>query len=324
MLSFNEYLDKVNDAVGSIIYPEEPKGLYEPIAYTMSLGGKRIRPSLVLMASDAFGKNAHKALAPSLGLELFHNFTLLHDDVMDKADVRRGKPTVHVKWNANTAILSGDAMLTMATQYIAKAPIEVLGEVMNLYNKTAMEVYEGQQYDVDFESRIDVTVDEYINMIRLKTSVLLGCACKMGAIIGGASVEDAQRMYRFGEYMGLAFQLQDDMLDVYGDEKTFGKAIGGDIMNNKKTFMLIKAFELAQGSDHAELVNWINAVNPDRVEKVAAVTDIYTRTGAKLAAEQLIEQYSAKALLTLEDINIDDDSKVAFKAFAEMLMKRQK
>lgn len=324
MLSFNEYLDKVNDAVASICYPQEPKGLYEPIAYTMSLGGKRIRPSLVLMASDAFGKNAHKALAPAVGVELFHNFTLLHDDVMDKADVRRGKPTVHMKWNANTAILSGDAMLTMATQYISKAPIEVMPEVMKLFNKTAMEIYEGQQYDVDFENRIDVTEAEYINMIRLKTSVLLGCACKIGAIIGGATPEDAQRIYRFGEYIGLAFQLQDDMLDVYGNEKTFGKAIGGDIMNNKKTFMLIKALELAQGNDHINLMNWINAENPDRDEKVAAVTDIYTRSGAKQAAEERIAQYTAKALLTLNDINIDEEAKMAFQAFAEMLMTRNK
>ncbi len=324
MLSFNEYLDKVNDAVASICYPQEPKGLYEPIAYTMSLGGKRIRPSLVLMASDAFGKNAHKALAPAVGVELFHNFTLLHDDVMDKADVRRGKPTVHMKWNANTAILSGDAMLTMATQYISKAPVEVMPEVMKLFNKTAMEIYEGQQYDVDFENRIDVTEAEYINMIRLKTSVLLGCACKIGAIIGGATPEDAQRIYRFGEYIGLAFQLQDDMLDVYGNEKTFGKAIGGDIMNNKKTFMLIKALELAQGNDHINLMNWINAENPDRDEKVAAVTDIYTRSGAKQAAEERIAQYTAKALLTLNDINIDEEAKMAFQAFAEMLMTRNK
>ena len=324
VLSFNEYLDKVNDAVAGICYPDEPKGLYDPIAYTMSLGGKRIRPSLVLMACDAFGNNAHKALAPAVGIELFHNFTLLHDDVMDKADVRRGKATVHVKWNANTAILSGDAMLTMATQYIAKAPVAVLPEVMKLYNNTAMEIYEGQQYDVDFESRIDVTEAEYINMIRLKTSVLLGCACKIGAIIGGASAEDATRIYRFGELIGLAFQLQDDLLDVYGDEKTFGKAIGGDIMNNKKTFMLIKAFELAQGKDHSELLGWINAENPNRAEKVAAVTDIYTRTGVKQFAEERIARYTKEALAVLEEITINDDAKEAFLLFADMLMSRKK
>ena len=291
MLSFNEYLQRVNDAVAAINYPATPNGLYEPIAYTMNLGGKRVRPSLVLMACDAFGGNVEQSVAPAVGLELFHNFTLLHDDVMDKADIRRGKPTVHVKWNDNTAILSGDAMLTMSAQYIAMAPVTVMPKAMELYNTTAMEIYEGQQYDVDFEQRMDVKEEEYLNMIRLKTSVLIGCACKMGAIVAEASDEDAQAIYRFGELIGLAFQLQDDLLDVYGDEKTFGKAIGGDIMNNKKTFMLIKAIEMSQGKDHDELLRWINAENPDRAEKVAAVTDIYTRTGVKALAEKSTAEY---------------------------------
>ena len=324
MLSFNEYLDRVNKAVAEIEYPAAPWGLYEPIAYTMSLGGKRIRPSLVLMACDAFGGCVDDAVAPALGLELFHNFTLLHDDVMDKADIRRGKPTVHVKWNDNTAILSGDAMLTMATQYVAKAPVSVMAEVMALYNKTAMEIYEGQQYDMEFENRMDVAEDEYINMIRLKTSVLLGCACKMGALIGGAGKEDADRIYRFGELVGLAFQLQDDLLDVYGDEKTFGKAIGGDIMNNKKTFMLIKALELAEGETHEELMKWINAENPDRAKKVAAVTGIYTATGAKRVAEDRIAAYNNEALAILEEIGMDDEAKSSFRAFADTLMNRRK
>lgn len=324
MLSFNEYLDRVNVAVAGIEYPSEPSRLYEPIAYTMSLGGKRVRPSLVLMACDAFCDSVEQAVLPAVGLELYHNFTLLHDDVMDKADVRRGKPTVHIKWDENTAILSGDAMLTMATQFIAKVPVHVMAQVMELYNKTAMEIYEGQQYDMDFEQRMDVKEEEYINMIRLKTSVLLGCACKMGAVIGGAEVEDAEALYRFGELVGLAFQLQDDLLDVYGDEKTFGKAIGGDILNNKKTFMLIKALELSQGEDHEELMSWINAKNPDKSKKIAAVTDIYTRTGVKKIAEERIAQYNAEALAILEKINIKDEAKEAFRAFADMLMTRKK
>lgn len=324
MQSFNEYLNRVNDAVAAIEYPKQPWGLYEPIAYTMSLGGKRIRPSLVLMACEAFGGNIEAAVLPAIGLELYHNFTLLHDDVMDKADVRRGKPTVHLKWDENTAILSGDAMLTMATQYVAKAPASVMECVMTLFNKTAMEIYEGQQYDMEFEQRMDVTVDEYINMIRLKTSVLLGCACKMGAIIGGANEEDAQRIYHFGELIGLAFQLQDDLLDVYGDESTFGKAIGGDIMNNKKTFMLIKALEMAQGEDATALRGWIDAEKPDKAAKIAGVTDIYTRTGVRRAAEELIAQYTDKALALLADINLSDDAHNAFRDFADMLMTRRK
>lgn len=324
MLSFNEYLQRVNDAVAAINYPATPNGLYEPIAYTMNLGGKRVRPSLVLMACDAFGGNVEQSVAPAVGLELFHNFTLLHDDVMDKADIRRGKPTVHVKWNDNTAILSGDAMLTMSAQYIAMAPVTVMPKAMELYNTTAMEIYEGQQYDVDFEQRMDVKEEEYLNMIRLKTSVLIGCACKMGAIVAEASDEDAQAIYRFGELIGLAFQLQDDLLDVYGDEKTFGKAIGGDIMNNKKTFMLIKAIEMSQGKDHDELLRWINAENPDRAEKVAAVTDIYTRTGVKALAEKRIEEYTQEALKQLNIVTMSQEGKDAFRVFAEMLMSRNK
>ena len=324
MLSFNEYLQRVNDAVAAINYPATPNGLYEPIAYTMNLGGKRVRPSLVLMACDAFGGNVEQSVAPAVGLELYHNFTLLHDDVMDKADIRRGKPTVHVKWNDNTAILSGDAMLTMSAQYIAMAPVTVMPKAMELYNTTAMEIYEGQQYDVDFEQRMDVKEEEYLNMIRLKTSVLIGCACKMGAIVAEASDEDAQAIYRFGELIGLAFQLQDDLLDVYGDEKTFGKAIGGDIMNNKKTFMLIKAIEMSQGKDHDELLRWINAENPDRAEKVAAVTDIYTRTGVKALAEKRIEEYTQEALKQLNIVTMSQEGKDAFRAFAEMLMSRNK
>lgn len=324
MLSFSEYLNRVNDAVSHIEYPASPWGLYEPIAYTMSLGGKRIRPSLVLMSCDAFGGDVESAVAPAIGLEMFHNFTLLHDDVMDKADIRRGKPTVHVKWNDNTAILSGDAMLTIATQYIAKAPAAVMAQAMSLYNKTAMEIYEGQQYDMEFEQRMDVTVDEYIDMIRLKTSVLLGCACKMGAIIAGASSEDAERIYRFGELVGLAFQLQDDLLDVYGDEKTFGKAIGGDILNNKKTFMLISALELAKGETYDELTAWINAENPDKQAKIAGVTAIYTSTGVKRIAEERIASYTENALSILDEIDMPEDGKQAFRAFADMLMNRKK
>ena len=264
MLTFNQYLERVNAAIENLPYPAQPAHLYEPISYTMALGGKRIRPVLVLMACEAVGGDIEKAIMPAVGLEMYHNFTLLHDDVMDKADIRRGKPTVHVKWDDNTAILSGDAMLTMATQLIARADAAVMPQVMELFNRTAMEIYEGQQYDMDFESRGDVTVEEYIAMIRLKTSVLLGCACKMGALIGGADEATAQRFYEIGENLGLAFQLQDDMLDVWGDEATFGKAIGGDIMNNKKTFLLINACQRATDDNRIELALWLNTENASR------------------------------------------------------------
>ena len=246
MKPFQEYLDTVNQAIAAIPYPAAPSQLYEPIAYHMALGGKRIRPVLLLMACDAMGGDPDAALDAAVGLEMFHNFTLLHDDVMDNADVRRGKPTVHRRWDDNTAILSGDTMLTIATQYIART---MSWPVMDLFNQTAIEIYEGQQWDMDYENRNDVTADEYINMIRLKTSVLLGCALKMGALIADADDHEADVLYQAGVNVGLAFQLRDDVLDVWGDPATFGKEIGGDIMNNKKTYLLISAMQLAQGDD---------------------------------------------------------------------------
>lgn len=226
MLQFQDYVNVASQAIANIKYPASPAALYEPIAYTMALGGKRLRPVLTLMACDAFCGDHLRALNQAVGIELYHNFTLLHDDVMDKADVRRGKPTVHVRWNDNVAILSGDAMLTMAGRHVAQTDAAHLAPAMELFNRTAMEVYDGQQYDMDFECRNDVTEDEYIAMIRLKTSVLLGCACKMGAIMADASADDAERIYQYGVDLGVAFQLQDDWLDVYGDPATFGKEIG--------------------------------------------------------------------------------------------------
>ena len=324
MHTFNEYLERVNNAIKAIPYPEQPSHLYEPITYTMDLGGKRLRPVLVLMACDAVGGDINRALTPAIGLEMFHNFTLLHDDVMDKADIRRGKPTVHVKWDDNTAILSGDAMLTMATQLIAQAPADVMPQVMDLYNRTAMEIYEGQQYDVDFETRNDVTVDEYIEMIRLKTSVLLGCACKMGALIGGADEATAQLFYKVGENLGLAFQLQDDMLDVWGDEATFGKAIGGDIMNNKKTFLLINAMQRATGDHKVELSLWLSTPNASRAVKVPAVTAIYDALDLRSLSLDAINRYNDEALNALNKIAISDEARSEFANFITRLVKRDK
>ena len=324
MHTFNEYLERVNNAIKAIPYPEQPSHLYEPITYTMDLGGKRLRPVLVLMACEAVGGDINRALTPAIGLEMFHNFTLLHDDVMDKADIRRGKPTVHVKWDDNTAILSGDAMLTMATQLIAQAPADVMPQVLDLYNRTAMEIYEGQQYDVDFEKRNDVTVDEYLEMIRLKTSVLLGCACKMGALIGGADEATAQLFYKVGENLGLAFQLQDDMLDVWGDEATFGKAIGGDIMNNKKTFLLINAMQRATGDHKVELSLWLSTPNASRAVKVPAVTAIYDALNLRSLSLDAINRYNDEALEALSKIAISDEARSEFANFITRLVKRDK
>ena len=324
MLTFNEYLERVNNAIKAIPYPQQPSHLYEPITYTMDLGGKRLRPVLVLMACDAVGGDINRAITPAIGLEMFHNFTLLHDDVMDKADIRRGKPTVHVKWDDNTAILSGDAMLTMATQLIAQSPADVMPQVMDLYNRTAMEIYEGQQYDVDFETRTDVTVDEYIEMIRLKTSVLLGCACKMGALIGGADEATARLFYKVGENLGLAFQLQDDMLDVWGDEATFGKAIGGDIMNNKKTFLLLHAMQRATGDHKVELSLWLNTPNASRSVKVPAVTAIYDALNLRSLSLDAINRYNNEALEALGKIDISAEARTEFCNFITRLVKRDK
>lgn len=325
MLTFDKYLSKVNEAIAEIQYPKEPSGLYEPIAYTMALGGKRIRPILTLMTYDAFTNgDCTYAINPAIGIEMYHNFTLLHDDVMDRAPIRRGKPTVHVKWNESTAILSGDAMLTMATQLVCKAPLRHLDKAQAVFNSTAMKIYEGQQYDMDFESRSDVSVAEYVAMIFLKTSVLLGCACKMGAILSSTSDENADQMYEFGANLGLAFQLQDDLLDVYGDSATFGKAIGGDILNNKKTFLLISALNRATGKDAEELQGWLNVKNPNKEEKIKGVTDIYNRLGVREVAEAEINRYIQKSLYILDSINMSDRACEAFHEFVDMLMNRTK
>lgn len=321
MKPFQTYLDAVNQAIAAIPYPAEPDQLYAPIAYHMALGGKRIRPVLVLMACDALGGDAAGALDAALGIEMFHNFTLLHDDVMDNADVRRGKPTVHRKWSSNTAILSGDTMLTLATQFIARTGNSA---VMDLFNKTAIEIYEGQQWDMDFEDRNDVTVEEYINMIRLKTSVLLGCALKTGALLAEGAEVDCEALYEAGVNMGLAFQLQDDLLDVWGDPKTFGKEIGGDIMNNKKTFLLINAMQLAKGDDADELRHWLNDPYATRVEKVAAVTALYERLGVRQLAQEAIADYNARAIEAFNRLKISDEDKQAFVDLANSLAGRNK
>lgn len=324
MKSYNEYLDMVNSAICAIDYPQQPAQLYEPIIYTMGLGGKRLRPVLTLMACDALGGDPAKALNAAVGLELFHNFTLLHDDVMDHADVRRGQPTVHRRWNDNVAILSGDTMFALATRYVQRVEHQYLPQAMDLFNRTTIEIMEGQQWDMDFEVRHDVSEDEYIEMIRLKTSVLLGCACEMGAIIAGANNNDRRAIYDMAMYMGLAFQLQDDMLDVWGNPATFGKEVGGDIMNNKKTFLLIHAQECAQGDDALELRRWLNDPYALRDQKYPAVRAIYERLGLRELSEQAIARYNNMALEALSRVNLVEDARQAFVDLIAWLTNREK
>ncbi|MDD2962136.1 MAG: polyprenyl synthetase family protein [Muribaculaceae bacterium] len=326
MLKVEEYIKIINDAIKNIPLAKNPKGLYEPIEYTMSFGGKRLRPVLLMMCCDALGGNSAFAVNSAVGLELFHNFTLLHDDVMDKADKRRGMPTVHCRWNENTAILSGDAMLTLATQYITTIidPAK-LKPTLDLFNKTAIEIYEGQQYDVDYESKENVTVDEYLNMIRLKTSVLFGCACRIGAILASASNKVQDAIYNYGVNLGLAFQLQDDYLDVYGNEETFGKEIGGDIVNAKHTFMLISAFADADNKQRNEL-NRLLALDASthRNEKIEGVKAIYNSLSIPQKCNDEIQKYFDKAILALNDTKMKGVEKELFTAFAKKLMNRNK
>lgn len=322
MESLQKYFDTIESALADIEYAASPDGLYAPVRYELSLGGKRVRPLLTLLACEMFGGDCRSALHAAVGLEVFHNFTLLHDDVMDKADVRRGKPTVHKVWDENRAILSGDAMEIIAFRYIARTAAPHTGAVIDWFLKTALEICEGQQYDMEFETRDDVTEAEYIEMIRLKTAVLLGGALKIGAIIGGADSADADRIYRFGESLGLAFQLQDDWLDVYGDPARFGKKIGGDILNNKKTYMLINAQRRAEGADAEELSHWLSATEYDPAEKIVVVTALYNRVGAGELCLQQVDAYSRRAIEALREIALPEAAKQPLYDLATSLMKR--
>ena len=302
----------------------EPKGLYQPIEYVMGMGGKRIRPTLCLAACHLFSDDISSALRPGLSLEIFHNFTLLHDDIMDKAAVRRNQATVHKKWDDNTAILSGDAMLIKAYQYASDTDGRYLKEVLDLFSRTAIEVCEGQLYDMEFEKRNDVTVNEYLNMIRLKTAVLLAASLKTGAIIGGANKKDADLLYEFGENIGLAFQLQDDFLDVYGNIETFGKTIGGDIIANKKTFLLINALHLATGDLQNNLQKWIRAKFFDHAKKIEAVRDIYNELKVDELAGNKMNFYFDKAMSALNRVNGRESMRNELCKFALKLIKRSR
>lgn len=323
MYTFNEVLSIVNSEVEQINWKREPFGLYEPIEYILSLGGKRLRPAITLMACNLYSDEVMKALKPAIGLEIFHNFTLLHDDIMDSADMRRGKPTVHRVWNDNTAILSGDVMQIEAYKWIAEAPENQLKIVLDLFSKTASEICEGQQLDMEFEQRSDVTADQYIEMIRLKTAVLVAAGCRIGAIIGGSDEEDALNLYDFGNYIGLAFQLKDDLLDVYGNEASFGKKIGGDILCNKKTYLLIHTLKTAQGKDNEELMYWLgNNERADQEDKIKAVTAIFTRLKAREICENAMQHYYDLATESLDKVKVPEARKEQLRKLAQKLMSR--
>lgn len=323
MLTANEILEKINSYLDNLPYTREPQSLYEPVKYALSMGGKRIRPSLMLMAYNMFKDDPESILPTACAIETYHNYTLLHDDLMDNAAMRRGMPTVHVKWDANTAILSGDSMLVLAFQRMMQCAPDKLKPVLDLFTETSLEIGEGQQYDMDFESRTDVTEDEYIEMIRLKTSVLLACSLKLGAIQAGAPAADADNLYKFGELMGLAFQLQDDYLDVYGDPAVFGKAIGGDILCNKKTYMLINAYNRAGDDMRGELTRWVTAEEFEPAEKIAAVTAIYDKVGIKELAEQKINYYFDQSRKYLAAVNVPDERKAVLAGYTDKMMKRK-
>ena len=323
MYSSEELLKKVNEAIDGLTYDRQPASLYAPIKYVLSLGGKRVRPVLLLLAYNLYKDDPERIMMQAVGLETYHNFTLLHDDLMDNADMRRGHETVHKKWNPNQAILSGDTMLLQAFERVEACEVDKVKDVFATFLVTTYEVGEGQQLDVSFETRNDVTEEEYIEMIRLKTSVLLACAVKIGAILAGASKEDQENLYRFGEQIGLAFQLQDDLLDVYGDPKVFGKNIGGDITSNKKTYMLINAVNRANTAQRQELTKWIEMTEFDRNEKVAAVTRLYDEIGIRQLCEQKMDECYAKALHYLSLVKVDDARTAELKAYAAEMMKRQ-
>jgi len=312
----------IKDNIEELNFNQSPKELYDPINYILDLGGKRLRPALCLLACDMFDGEIQQALNPALGIEIFHNFTLLHDDIMDEAPIRRGKQTVHLKWNPNVAILSGDTMMALAYEYVMKTPKEVLQEVFSVFNQTAIEVCEGQQYDMNFETQETVSISEYLNMIRLKTAVLLAGSLKIGALIGKANKKDAENLYLFGENLGIAFQLKDDLLDAYSDEEKFGKKTGGDIVTNKKTFLYLKAFELADGKTKESLADYFNGDFADPVQKIIGVKEIFQKIEVDIATNKEIDNYYQRALSYLDKVNTTQDKKSELLKFADQLKQR--
>lgn len=322
MQLIGHYQQIISDYFATTSIEKDPVNLYQPIQYILSLGGKRMRPVLTLMTAEIFDTDCRKALPAAIAVEMFHNFSLVHDDIMDDAPLRRGNQTVHEKWNLNTAILSGDAMLILAYQYFEEYEPEIFRALAKLFSKTALEVCEGQQWDVDFEQRDNVTIPEYLKMIEYKTAVLVAAAMKMGGIVAQTSVENCDLIYDFGLNLGIAFQLQDDYLDAFGDPETFGKQVGGDIMENKKTYLYLKALAQANENERENLLKWFSVRLDDNDEKVAEVKDIFRNTGADTVTKNAIEAYTFKAFATLEKMNIDGDKKLLLKNFGESLMQR--
>ena len=324
MYSIDQLREIVNAELQKQEYVEKPYSLFEPIQYILEDGGKRLRPVLALMAYNLYRDDIEKALKSAIGIEIFHNYTLLHDDVMDDAELRRGRLSVHKKWNSNVAILSGDAAAITAYKYVETCEDRYLRQVIDGFNQVAMDVCKGQQYDMEFETRNDVTEEEYLHMIYLKTSVLIAGSMRHGALIAGAPEHEYKALYDFGGYLGLVFQLQDDYLDVYGNTEEFGKKIGGDILCNKKTYLLIKALELAGESDRALLQEWLVKKNFDPQEKIRAVTEIYNRAGVKEAVMKVVDDYMEKSRLALEKIDVSEERKVNFRDMIDYIGDRKK
>ncbi|MUV04849.1 polyprenyl synthetase family protein [Flavobacterium rakeshii] len=323
MQAISHYQQVISDYFNALSVVKDPVNLYEPAAYILSLGGKRMRPVLTLMAAEIFNADCKEALPAAVAVEIFHNFSLVHDDIMDDAPLRRGKETVHEKWNTNTAILSGDAMLIMAYRYFEAYEPETFRDLAKLFSKTALEVCEGQQWDVDFEERNDVTVPEYLKMIEYKTAVLVGAAMKMGAIVANTSQENADLIYDFGRNLGIAFQLQDDYLDAFGDPETFGKQVGGDIIENKKTYLYLMALHHGDDAGKEQLKELFCLQPENSDEKVEIVKNIFTTSGADAQTKKAIEEYTLKAFDMLEKLDIDDSKKAMLRAFGENLMQRK-
>lgn len=321
MQNLAHYSSKIEEEIVKIDFPSNPNNLYDPLRYFLAIGGKRMRPILTLMGSELFGSTAEKAMPSAMAIELFHNFSLIHDDIMDEAPIRRGQETVHTKWNSNIAILSGDVLLVKAYQMLAKQDPMIIADLLHVFNATAVEVCEGQQFDMDFESRNDVSIDEYIEMIRLKTSVLLGCALEMGAIIANASKQDRELIYEFGQHIGIAFQIQDDILDLYADPNKFGKQVGGDVISNKKTLLLLKAFELSNSFQKEKLETLFLEKNPEI--KISTVRNFFDSIGVREACKEIMNSHYRIALDAINKINIPSSKKEPLHHLANFLMERE-
>lgn len=322
-MNLEKYQQIISQEIEKLSLPNTPNDLYEPIRYTLASGGKRLRPALVLLGNSLFSDDFEEAIKPALALEIFHNFTLLHDDIMDNSEIRRKQPTVHKKWSENVAILSGDAMQIIAFDLLTDLPAQKIAPVAKLFNKTALEVCEGQQYDMDFETRTNVSIDEYLEMIRLKTSVLLAASLKIGAIIGNADEKNANLLYNFAQNIGLAFQLQDDLLDTYGDTKVFGKKVGNDIITNKKTYLLISALKLANAEQKQKLLSLLANKKIENEQKISEVKNIFNQLKIKQLTQDKINNYFNLAFENLEKINLSNEKKQPLKDFANALVNRK-